>query len=155
MFKVLSRLREKVTTAYIEEIYLTNTNIQKYKHEVAVATAHQRASQAKEVKALLIGQLLYRDQVLRRMVSFYELQFRNLSRIKITASTPSSITNQLEKQQGEIASVHNFLGAFAQALQQPDSYPSSELVLQNFSLRSFKEPMVIKLDGIKVDSGPR
>ncbi len=150
--ELLRRTREHVTTAYIEEIYLASTNIQKYTHELAVATTHRRTNRIKETKGLLEGQIRYRNQVLKKMASFYVLQFRNLEKIELTSTTPNSIISQLDKEKVEIATVHSFLSVFTEALIQSSTYPSSELVLQNFYLRSFKEPLITHLAAIPVDS---
>ncbi len=154
-FELLTDIRERVTTAFIEEIYLANTNIQKYTHELEVAKAHKRIQAANEAQNLLERQTLYRNGILQKMVSFYRLQFKNLDKIKVTSTTPLSVIGQLDKQKVEVASIHSFLKTFSQALVQPSLYPSSEQVLQNFYLRSFKEPTIFRISGIPVDSNPR
>lgn len=154
-FELLARIRERVTTAFIEEVYLTNTSIQKYTHELTVATSNKRAKRMAETKRLLDAQLLYRKRVLQKMVSFYALQYKKLDKIDITPTTPNSIISQIDKHKVEIASVHSFLRAFAQALLQSSVYASSELALQNFYLRSFRESTILRLERIPVDSRPR
>lgn len=138
-FNRLKRLRERVTTVYIEELYLANTNIQKYTHELALATANRKAKEYVQVKNLLITQQNFKKQLLQQMVQFYKLQFRNLEKIEITELTPNSVVSQIDREKIEIATVHSFLSTFAVALFHSSAYPSSELVLQNYYLRSFRE----------------
>lgn len=145
-FETLAKIREHIATAYLEKVFLANTNAQQLNHDLEIALQTKRpASVTSQIQRQLDHENTIKLNSLVLLARFYEAEFHKLEALKVPNQAPSLVSEQLENAKSDIAAVYSFWVAFTKSTQKPDLIPTTEVLLQNFYLRSFKEAAIVKV----------